>query len=122
MGEGSILSDPTDATQTRKIDSTNPTSVHTIPITMPTENEFLALGLDTANIVGWSRCAESTNLARFKTYYGVILATCVKMWEELSAADDDTIRISEKEKPRNLFLVFASELRNRAKHWPILWH
>ena len=67
-----------------------------------TEDEFLALGLDIAG--GTGRSSKETNINRFKKFYGPTPATFAAVWEKLRSTDDDTIKLTNKDKPRDLLL------------------
>jgi hypothetical protein len=85
-----------------------------------TEEEFLVLGLETAKVVGWSRCRNATNIDRFKQIYGVIPATCTLIWNDLCDTNamvteyDEPIKLTKKDKPIDLLvgLRFLWEYQN----------
>ena len=93
--------------------------VHTIsagqsPITLsmpgPTEDSFLALGMETAGVFRWQRCKRETNLDRFRSWYGVHPSACQQAYDDLllkgNNADDPQIKIViGKDKPVHLLMI-----------------
>ena len=65
------------------------------------EDEFLSIGLQAANISGFARVKKATNIERFASYYGTSPKVCAKIWVDLQELDDG---ISQNENPKQFLL------------------
>ena len=70
-----------------------------------TAEQFLEIGLEAARVVGWTHCNRSTNVDRFKRFFGVIPETCAAMWNDLVDFTDDAVRLTAKDKPTCMLVV-----------------
>ena len=66
-----------------------------------TEDEFIALGLDTANIPNWSNHQKATQCLRFRENYGCDSKTCAEMWSDFKLLGD----IDKSSKPLHLLIA-----------------
>ena len=70
----------------------------------PTEDQFLALGMEVAGVFRWQKCKLETNLARFRSWYGVHPSACQRSYDDLvleggNASDDQIKIVRGKDKP-----------------------
>lgn len=55
---------------------------------MPTEEQFLALGMRIARVFRWERCKRETNVDRFRNFYGIHPAACEHAYNLLRNSED----------------------------------
>lgn len=67
--------------------------------------EFLGLGLTTANYPNWNNYLPHTQLYRFRKHFGVSPQTVADCWRMLRDSDDDDIRLEKNAKPMHLLLA-----------------
>jgi hypothetical protein len=71
------------------------------------DSEWMAMGLELAGYRNWRRCKISTNVARFKGWFGASPKTCENMWSDMqttNGADGAPISRSDSN-PRHLLLA-----------------
>ena len=76
----------------------------------PTEDQFLALGMEVAGVFRWQKCKLETNLARFCSWYGVHPSACQRSYDDLvleggNASDDQIKIVRGKDKPIHLLMI-----------------
>jgi hypothetical protein len=69
------------------------------------EGAFLELGMNLAGPSTWKRRNDEKNIETFVTHYGVSPKVCARVWSDLQAATDPSLRVGAKDCPFYLLLA-----------------